>query len=156
MATQTAFRLKASSEGEEDYLFDVKPDATLWSVMEFLCQKWLDIICQGDGGIYDHVWKISTEDESPAYDYRLEGTLREKRYIHDKYIFQNVAKGIDFFEEFRIMIDQEMERLSTKTKLQDLDVFTSRSGALNVVYDMRYSTVTTYFQNSLCGRDPNQ
>ena len=91
MATQTAFRLKASSEGEEDYLFDVKPDATLWSVMEFLCQKWLDIICQGDGGIYDHVWKISTEDESPTCDYGLEDTLRQKRYIHDKYIFQNVA-----------------------------------------------------------------
>jgi hypothetical protein len=45
---------------QEDLTFDLRPDHTLFHLMGIICNEWLDDARDGDGGVYDHMWIVST------------------------------------------------------------------------------------------------
>ena len=45
---------------QEDLKFDLRPDQTLFHLMGIICNEWLDDARDGDGGVYDHMWIVST------------------------------------------------------------------------------------------------
>jgi len=43
----------------QDVKVQLRPDHTFFDLMNIICESWLDEARDGDGGVYDHLWRIT-------------------------------------------------------------------------------------------------
>jgi hypothetical protein len=73
MTDQEVFRFEVVNE---DCVFELRPDHTVFDLMRIVCDEWLDEARDNDGGVHDHMWTIkapNTNHTGPLAGFSIEG-----------------------------------------------------------------------------------
>lgn len=65
----------------EDCRVQIAESGTLFELMQIICDSWLDEARDGDGGIYDHLWKIVRHGSQHVGPFNNEGWMDDDDVI---------------------------------------------------------------------------
>jgi len=65
---QESYKYQVNCRGGDGIVFEISPDQTLLHMMSLICEEWLQDYRNGDGAVYEHLWKfMNYEDENNEY-----------------------------------------------------------------------------------------
>ncbi|KAL3939053.1 MAG: hypothetical protein SGBAC_006157 [Bacillariaceae sp.] len=65
---QESYKFQVNCRGGDGFVFEISPNQTILHMMSLICEEWLDDYRDGDGAVYDHLWKFMHHSDDIGYE----------------------------------------------------------------------------------------